>query len=414
MSSDFGHLLLQLRLEARRTQEQQAAAINAVSGRETMTRREITRYEHGENIPTNHTLVHIAVACGLPPEQLQREAAVARTRRRATGHRERQDESEVLNRRTLMGGALVGVAAAAEPWGRLAHALGRGTKIDEDSAEKLARRASALHLSEHHLTAQQLQGQVEAHLDAITAALPRAGQHERTLTIAAGETAALAGWVAWDLGDHRTAHAYYKVTADCADAAGHPPLRALALGYASYGTNTPTQAVEMLADAAQHVRGPGNGAAAAWIHARQAEEAANTGDRTAALRALDRARVAYDFADYTAEQAWIQFMTPARMDSLALSVYGQLGHQKLSETAADTMQRLGQHLTDSGVVILGDLAHALLRGGDIGHGAHVAHQFAAAAQARPNTMGRARAAAVAALLPSSERELALHLQDLAA
>ncbi|MGW0901243.1 helix-turn-helix transcriptional regulator [Streptomyces goshikiensis] len=414
MPADFGYLLLQLRLEARRTQEQQAAAINAVSGRDSMTRREINRYEHGENIPTNHTLAHIAVACGLPPEQLQREAAAARERRRNPVHREGEEGDDVLNRRMLMGGALVGAAAAAEPWGRLAHALGKGAKIDGDSAETLARRASALHVSEHHLTAQQLRGQVESHLDAITAALPRAGQYERALTVAAGETAALAGWVAWDLGDHRTAHAYYKLTTDCAEAAGHPPLRALALGYASYGANTPSRAVELLAKAAQDVRGPGNGAAAAWIHARHAEESANTGDDVAALRALDRARIAYEFADYTAEQAWVQFMTPARMDSLVLSVYGQLGHQQLSEAAADTMERLGKDLSDSGVVILGDLAHALLRGGDVGHGAHVAHQFAAAAQTRPNTMGRARAAAVAARLPGSERDLAHYLQALAA
>ncbi|MEV6678566.1 helix-turn-helix transcriptional regulator [Streptomyces erythrochromogenes] len=414
MPADFGHLLVQLRRKAKRTQEQQADAINAVSGRETMTRREINRYEHGEHIPTNHTLAHIAVACGLPPEQLQREAAAARARRRNPVHFEAEEGVDVLNRRTLMGGALVGAAAAAEPWGRLAHALGKGAKIDGDSAETLARRASALHISEHHLTAQQLRGQVESHLDAITAALPRAGQHERALTVAAGETAALAGWVAWDLGDHRTARAYYRVTADCAEASGHPPLRALALGYASYGADTPSRAVELLAKAAQDVRGPGNGAAAAWIHARHAEEAANTGDNTAALRALDRARIAYDFADHTAEQAWVQFMTPARMDSLVLSVYGQLGHQQLSEAAADTMERLGQDLSDSGVVILGDLAHALLQGGDIGHGVHVAHQFAAAAQTRPNTMGRARAAAVAARLPSSECDLAHHLQELAA
>ncbi|MEU8773369.1 helix-turn-helix transcriptional regulator [Streptomyces sp. NPDC048606] len=413
MPADFGHLLLQLRLKARRTQEQQAHAINAVSGRASVTRREINRYEHGENIPTNHTLAHIAVACGLPPGELQREAAAARARRRNLRHRE-GEETEVLNRRRLMGGALVSAAVATEPWGRLANALGKGAKIDEQSADALSGRARALHISEHHLTAHQLRGQVESHLDAITAALPRAGQHERALTIAAGETAALAGWLAWDLGDHRTARSYYKVTTDCAEVAGHPPLRALALGYASYGADRPNRAVELLAKAAEHVRGPGNGAAAAWIHARHAEETANAGDDTAALRALDRALTAYDFADHTTEQAWVQFMTPARMDALVLSVYGRLGHRQLPQTAASTAQRLGPDLSDSGVVILGDLAHALLQGGDIGHGVHVAHQFAAAAQTRPNTMGRARAAAVAARLPNSERDLAHHLQGLAA
>ena len=31
-----------------------------------------------------------------------------------------------------------------------------------------------------------------------------------------------------------------------------------------------------------------------------------------ALRALERARFAYDFADHTNEQAWVRFVTPYR------------------------------------------------------------------------------------------------------
>lgn len=409
----FAELLLRLREEAGRTQEQQAAAINAVSGRDTMTRREINRYEHGENIPTNHTLVHIAVACGLPPEQLQREAAAARARRRKGTRREGEDLDDV-KRRTLIGGAVLGAAAAAEPWGRLAHALGRGSKIDSVAADALINRAAALHVSENHLTAHLLQGRVEAHLDAITAVLPQAGENKRALTIAAGETAALAGWVAWDLGEYEKARAYYEVTTDCAEEAGHPPLRALALAYASYGATTPEKAVNLLARAARDVRGHGNATAAAWIHGRYAEEAANSGDNTGALRALDRARVVYDFADHANEQPWVGFMTPYRLDSLSLSVYGQLGHKELTETADTAVSRLGEDLPDSGVVVLGDLASALLRGGDREQGVYVARQFATAAVARPNTMGRARAQTVAARLPDSERELARHLKHLAA
>lgn len=115
---------------------------------------------------------------------------------------------------------------------------------------------------------------------AITAALPRAGTHERALTIVAGETAALAGWVAWDLGDHSRAHAFYKVTMDCARNTGHPPLRGLALGCASDGAATPEKAADLLIQATKDVRGPGNAAAAAWLCGRLAEEAASVGDHT--------------------------------------------------------------------------------------------------------------------------------------
>ncbi|WP_245874020.1 transcriptional regulator [Streptomyces phaeoluteigriseus] len=377
-----------------------------------MTRREISRYENFENIPTNHTIGHIAAACGVPFEELQREAKAARARKRR-GHARAGEDQDAVKRRTLLGGAAAGVSAAAEPWGRLAFALSKGSKIDSPSVGALIDRAAELHVQELNLSARRLQGTVESHLDALTAALPRAGEHERALTIAAGETAALAGWVAWDLGEHDKADAYYKVTSQCATTAGYPPLRALALTYSSYGASTPKAKLEFLTQAASDVRGYGNATAAAWVLGRHAEEAAAVGDETGALRALERACFAYDFADHTSEQAWVRFVTPHRMDSLALSVYGQLGRPELTATADTAVGRLGDELPDGGVVVLGDLASALLRGGDIDQGVNVSHQFAAAAQAKPNTMGKERAAFIAASLPDSEQDLAVYLQQFA-
>ncbi|MFJ9085900.1 helix-turn-helix domain-containing protein [Streptomyces sp. NPDC102384] len=404
----FAELLRQLRREACRSQDEQADAINMASGRTTMTRREVSRYENGENVPTNYTLGHVAVACGVPLEPLLREAKAARARRRSRGGREGEDPDDV-KRRTLLGSAIVGAAAAAEPWGRLAYALRKGAKIDPESASALIDHATRLHLDELSESARSLQNRVESHLDAITAALPRAGTHERALTIAAGETAALAGWVAWDLGEQDKAAAYYRVTSQCAKEAGHPPLRALALGYASYGAPTPGKALEMLSQAAQDVRGHGNATAAAWALGRYAEEAAQAGDDDGAIRALEQARFAYDFADHTTEQSWVRFVTPYRMDSLALSVYSELKRRELTITADAAVERLGEELPDSGVVVLGDLASALLRGGDADRGAYVARQFAAAAESKPNTMGRQRAQNIAASLPDAERDLAAHL-----
>jgi transcriptional regulator with XRE-family HTH domain len=412
MTDPFAELLIRLRKEAGRTKEQQADAINAVSGRVTMTRREIGRYEKSENIPTNRTLAHIAVASGVPFEDLLQEAKAARARRKMGNVREEEDQDDV-KRRTLLGSAAIGVGAAAEPWGRLAFALSKGSRIDTPAAVALINRAADLHVQELNLSARRLQSTVESHLDAITAALPHAGEHERALTVAAGETAALAGWVAWDLGDHDQAGAYYDVTTECAAKAGHPPLRALALTYASYGAPTPQRKLELLSQASQDVRGHGNATAAAWVLGRHAEEAAAVGDETGALRALDQARFAYDFADHTSEQAWVRFVTPYRMDSLALSVYGQLRRSELTSTADTAVDRLGDELPDGGVVVLGDLASALLNGGDVDQGVYVSRQFTAASQSKPNTMGKERAAKIAVMLPDSERELAHHLRQFA-
>ncbi|MFC7940231.1 helix-turn-helix domain-containing protein [Streptomyces sp. NPDC057387] len=218
----FAELLRHLRRSANRTQDEQAGAINAASGRATMTRREVNRYENGANVPTDHTLGNIALACGVPLEPLLREAKAARARRRKKNKAEAEDLDDV-KRRTLLGGAVIGAAAAAEPWGRLACALSKGSKIDPESAGVLIDHAARLHVDELNESALSLQSRVEAHLDAITAALPQAGTHERALTIAAGETAALAGWVAWDLGEHDKATSYYGVASECARKAGHPP-----------------------------------------------------------------------------------------------------------------------------------------------------------------------------------------------
>ncbi|MFC8246939.1 helix-turn-helix transcriptional regulator [Streptomyces chartreusis] len=185
MPDPFAELLLRLREDAGRTQEQQAEAINAVSGRDTMTRREISRYEKFENVPTNHTLAHIAVACGVPFDELPREAKAARARRRRGNVRDEEDQDDV-KRRKLLGSAAIGVSAAAEPWGRLAFALSKGSRIDKHAAVALISRAADLHVQELNLSARRLQSTVESHLDAISAALPHAREHERALTIAAG------------------------------------------------------------------------------------------------------------------------------------------------------------------------------------------------------------------------------------
>ncbi|MCX5239069.1 helix-turn-helix domain-containing protein [Streptomyces prunicolor] len=116
MATDpFAELLIQLRKEADRTQEQQADAINAASGSETVTRREINRYEKSENIPTNRTLAHIAVASGVPFEELLREAKAARARRRQGAHGEEKNQ-DGTKRHPLLEGAGGAAVTAESHW----------------------------------------------------------------------------------------------------------------------------------------------------------------------------------------------------------------------------------------------------------------------------------------------------------
>ncbi|WP_372352287.1 helix-turn-helix domain-containing protein [Streptomyces sp. KL116D] len=88
----FAELLRHLRRNANRTQDEQAGAINAASGRATVTRREVNRYENGANVPTDHTLGNIALALWRPCwSRCCSEAKAARARRREKNKAEAED-----------------------------------------------------------------------------------------------------------------------------------------------------------------------------------------------------------------------------------------------------------------------------------------------------------------------------------
>ncbi|MEU8941767.1 helix-turn-helix transcriptional regulator [Streptomyces goshikiensis] len=88
-----------------------------------MTRREISRYENGENVPTNYTIERIAVVCGVPPAPLAKETAAARARRRKRRKDAEEDPNDVNRGRMLEGVVAGATAAAVEPWSRLHQAI---------------------------------------------------------------------------------------------------------------------------------------------------------------------------------------------------------------------------------------------------------------------------------------------------
>ncbi|MEG3630930.1 hypothetical protein [Streptomyces poriticola] len=73
-------------------------------------------------------------------------------------------------------------------------------------------------------------GRLGGHLETLTVLIPRSGSHRQALAIAAGETAALVGWAAYDVGDPDTARHHYKTAAPAGREAGHPAVVALAMG----------------------------------------------------------------------------------------------------------------------------------------------------------------------------------------
>lgn len=237
------------------------------------------------------------------------------------------------------------------------------------------------------------------HLETLTALIPRSGPHRTALTVAAGETAALAGWAAYDVGDIDTARHYYKTAALAGREAAHPAVVALAMGYASYAVSS-DKARDMLAAAQEHVRGAGYAAARSWLAAREAEEAAAIGDDMGAVRALDRATTVFDYADPDAEQAWIRFYQRPRLDSLMVSTYARLRHRDLEKTAQDALTHLGEDDSKVRIAVLADVATGYVVSGNVDQGVEVGHRFLDAATITPTTMGRERLVSLANLLPA--------------
>lgn len=383
----------------------------------TLTRTEISRYERGTRVPRPRIARLYALSYGVPEAELLRVAAADRKRRMATRTRTVDDgdllgvgggEEHDMRRRAFVGAAL---GAAAEPWGRLSAVLD-GTPVDDTAADTCATRTDAMFAAEERMPARQLYGGLAAHLDHITALLPAANEHRRQLLVAAGEAAALAGWLAFDMGERPLARRYYDTATRAGQAAGHPPVQALVLAYTSYAVDDPARARSMLRAAQQLLRAPGSATARAWVSAREAEESAAMGDREGALRALERARTAYDYADPNGEQAWVRFFSRARLDSMTVATYARLDHPDLADVAVAALAALRPDDQKTRAVILGDVATAYTARGDYAQGAAVARDALAVTLGSEATLGRQRLSALAAGLPDepAARQLAEELR----
>ncbi|MCR8573591.1 transcriptional regulator [Streptomyces sp. Isolate_219] len=395
----IGLLLRTVREAAGRTREQQAAYLSELGG-QYVDPENLKRWETEKRLPVPYWHALLSQGFGIPVSQIQKAIVESRRYRRASGAAAillDQEDDDMHRRTAVFGTAAIAAGIATDPWGRLAAAVSR-PKVTAEEAHELVKKTDALFTTEEHLPARLLARRLASHLETLTALIPGAGPHEKALTVAAAETAALAGWAAFDQGHHDDALHYYRTTALAGKEAGHPPAIALAMGYASYSA-APDKAREMLKSAQDHVKGRGYAAARSWLAAREAEEAAGVGDRDGAVRALDRATTAFDYAE-PGELAWMSFYRQARLDSFVLSTYAKVRHPELTEAADSALEHLGDDDTKVRIAVLHDVSTGYLVAGEIAQGAEVGRRFLEAATATPTTMGRQRMGQLAAVLPS--------------
>ncbi len=237
------------------------------------------------------------------------------------------------------GVAVTPVTFDTEPWDRLSAALRQQAVVTPSIVDDLSARTAGLFGLEERVPARALMDKVTTHLVTLSRLLetsPRSAVR-RDLAATAGEAAALAGWLAFDMRDNTRALAYYRVAVEAAREADDNALWACVLGYESYQpgmAGRPDQACALLTEAQRRAALGGSMMTRAWLAAREAEEQASRGDSGAALRALERAGDAYDRADPAHDRVWTQFFDRPRLNGMKVTTFTRLRRPDAAYAAA--------------------------------------------------------------------------------
>ncbi|WP_067805275.1 hypothetical protein [Actinomadura formosensis] len=235
-----------------------------------------------------------------------------------------------VDRRTLL--QLAAVAAtgtvALEPAERLIRALTGSYRPDDTAVKHLEDRTRGFHRLEEHWPARKLYPALLTHLCEISALLEttRSDDVRRRLARMAGESAVLAAWFSWELGDRRRTEDHARLVGFAAKEAQDVASAACMTGYQTYMTGGNHSAGVALATNALEQLGDADLATRAWLLARKGEEAALLGDRKTAFEAIREAEEVYAGADINA-RPWTCFVDSARFASLRLSVYSRIGEE---------------------------------------------------------------------------------------
>ncbi len=284
----------------------------AVSGTQSLTRNEVSRWERGGRIPESW-LPFIAETLRAPLGELERAAAYARGE---------------------MDGPPFGAAAVlcelippGDPLAPLASRTGR--RIGSDDVASLAARVHGFRLADDVLTGGDLVAPVFRELNAAIQ-LYRESTHTEAvgskLLAQIGELAQIAGWIASDAGQHEKAERVYRIGIEAARQAGDGPLVAHLAGSLAYQlSNTGHERAGLdLARAALDEGGPDAPSRAralffdrvAWAHT-------CAGEAQPAMQALEQAHDALTEADDDAPQ-WAYWVSTEELEVMDARVFTEL------------------------------------------------------------------------------------------
>lgn len=338
-----------------------------------ITQGQLSRIERSSTpVGDLHKLDTWARVLHVPPDQLWFRPSPAlpdpseAAPNRATVEEPQHNEGSDVRRRDLL--KVAGVAAAAAgtgllsetPWQRLIDSVDKGRPVDTATVQLMQDRTADLFHTEETVPARQLLESIAQHRNMLKSLLAnaRVDSIRNDLAIAMGETDVLTGWLLFDLGRGNDAANAWRSTLKIAKDTADGALAACALGYWSYlatSRNDTTPAVRLLEQAREYVPGSSAPATRSWLSAREAEELARLGDETGALRAVERAFTAYDFARPRAERPWTAFFGASRLGSMTVSAYTTLRHREATAAADSLLTSLSPMENKVRAIVLSDL-----------------------------------------------------------
>jgi transcriptional regulator with XRE-family HTH domain len=204
--------------------------------------------------------------------------------------------------------------AGTEPWERLLGALRQRNQVDSETVAHLERTTVALEtLEPTEVGSKALVGPVAGHLDQISELLRgslRPDLRGRLCSIA-GETAGIAGWLHWNLGDVGRASACFQSAIRAAREADDRALGIALLGSAACQPRGPEDVearIAKLQGSAEFRLADATPSNRMWMAAKEADAYALLGRETECRRALDRAAALIGLVEAEGEERRPRFM----------------------------------------------------------------------------------------------------------
>jgi tetratricopeptide (TPR) repeat protein len=272
-------------------------------------------------------------------------------------------------------GAFIGLAAASafiEPWERLSHALRHPSRVDRATVSSLASLTVMLESRESQENPRALLGPVEGHLGNVATLLAGSPPLRPQLCSIAGETAALAGWLAFDIEDRPAAAGYFRVGIEAAKEANDRALGAYLVGSScvqpAYRERPYARLRRLEGRTFGFARSDASPSTQAWLATLEAEAHALAGDTSKCLRVFDEAEAAMSRAGGEDESSRprLAFFDPDRLAGERGVALARLGQPDAAQDVlASALASLDPSVVKTRPRLLAALATAHVQQGDV-------------------------------------------------